>query len=271
MKKLFLAWQDSQSRRWFPIGKLTFDGKNYHFAYIHGVTKAQSESNFKLLHSFPKCDRVYTSSELFPLFSNRLMRPSRPDYQDYIQWLNIPQNEDEPMTILARSGGRKATDTFELFPCPESNKDGVYQIHFFVHGLRYLPPDSIERIKHLKPKERLYLTRDFQNPYDDKALLLRTEERHSIGYCPRYLAADLVEVLQQKPASSGRRTGSMHRPLRTAQSVCACVERVNPAPTPIQLRLLCNMTIEGNNNFAPFNSQDYQSIVNTSYPLTDVA
>jgi hypothetical protein len=182
------------------------------------------------------------------------MRPSRPDYQDYIQWLNISQNEDEPMTILARSGGRKATDTFELFPCPESNKDGVYQIHFFVHGLRYMPPDSIERIKHLQSNERLYLTRDIQNPYDLKALLLRTEECHSIGYCPRYLAADIVEVLQQKP-----------------QSVCACVERVNPAPTPIQLRLLCSMTIEGNNNFAPFNSQDYQSIVNTSYPLTDVA
>jgi hypothetical protein len=182
------------------------------------------------------------------------MRSSRPDYQDYIQWLNIPQNEDEPMTILARSGGRKATDTFELFPCPESNKNGVYQIQFFVHGLRYMPPDSIDRVKHLQSKERLYLTRDFQNPDDPSALLLRTEERYSIGYCPRYLAAELVEVLQQKP-----------------QSVCAYVERVNPAPTPIQLRLLCNMTVEGNNNFAPFNSQDYQSIVNTSYPLTDVA
>lgn len=246
MKKLFLAWQDSQTRHWFPIGKLTFDGKNYHFVYTHGVKKAQAESNFKLLHSFPECDRVYTSSELFPLFSNRLMRPSRPDYQDYIQWLNIPQNEDEPIAILARSGGRKATDTFELFSCPERNEDGFYHLHFFVYGLRYMPECSIERVKHLKPKERLYLTRDFQNPYDDKALLLRTEERHSIGYCPRYLAADLVEVLQQKP-----------------QSVCACVERVNPAPTPIQFRLLCSMTAQWNDNFSPFESQDYQSIVNT--------
>jgi hypothetical protein len=31
IKKLFLAWQDSQTRHWFPIGKLTFDGKNFYF------------------------------------------------------------------------------------------------------------------------------------------------------------------------------------------------------------------------------------------------
>jgi hypothetical protein len=84
MKKLFLAWQQPQSRHWFPIGQLTFDGKKYHFFYIQGVKKAQAESSFRLLHSFPERDRIYTSSELFPLFSNRLMRPSRPDYQDYI-------------------------------------------------------------------------------------------------------------------------------------------------------------------------------------------
>lgn len=122
MKKVFLAWQDSQTRHWFPIGQLTFDGESYHFVYIYGVKKAQAESNFQLLHSFPEENRIYTSVELFPLFSNRLMRSSRPDYQDYIQWLNIPQNEKDPIAILARSGGRKATDTFEIFPCPEKIK-----------------------------------------------------------------------------------------------------------------------------------------------------
>jgi hypothetical protein len=250
MKKLFLAWQDSKSRDWFPIGKLTFDGKNYHFVYTHGVKKAQKESGFQLLHSFPERDRVYTSPELFPLFSNRLMRPSRPDYQDYIQWLNIPENEDDPIAILARSGGRKATDTFEVFPCPESNEDGSYHIHFFVHGLRYMPEHSIEKVKQLQPEERLYLMRDFQNPYGSTALLLRTEERHNLGYCPRYLAVDIYEILKQNP-----------------QSACVKVERVNPAPTPIQFRLLCNMTAQWHGDFSPFSSQDYQEIADSSLSL----
>jgi HIRAN domain len=253
MNKLFLAWQDPKTRHWFPIGKLTFDGKEYQFIYTHGVKKAQAEPNFQLLHSFPKLDKIYTSSELFPLFSNRLMRPSRPDYQDYIQWLNIPQNEDDPIAILARSGGRKATDTFEVFPCPEINEDGLYHIHFFVHGLRYMPECSIDRVKQLQPGERLYLTQDFQNTYDSKALLLRTEQRHNLGYCPRYLAADICEVLKQNP-----------------ESVCVRVERVNPAPTPIQFRLLCNMTAQWHEDFSPFASQDYQPIVDSSLLLENV-
>ena len=250
MKKLFLAWQDSKSRRWFPIGKLTFDGTNYHFVYTKGVKKAQAESNFKLLHSFPERDRNYKSSEIFPLFSNRLMRPSRPDYKDYIQWLNIPQDEDDPIAILARSGGRKATDTFEVFPCPERDENGFYHIHFFVHGLRYMPKCSIERVKQLQPEELLYLTHDFQNPYDSKALLLRTEERHLIGYCPRYLAAEIFDILKESP-----------------QLVRVRVERINPAPTPIQFRLLCNMTAKWHGDFSPFSSQDYQPIVDSSFLL----
>ncbi|MBW4623286.1 MAG: hypothetical protein KME17_28500 [Cyanosarcina radialis HA8281-LM2] len=253
MKKLFLAWQDSKTRHWFPIGQLTFDGQNYNFVYTHGVKKAQAESNFQLLHSFPNLERVYTSSELFPLFSNRLMRPSRPDYQDYIQGLNIPQNEDDPIAILARSGGRKATDTLEVFSCPESNSNGLYHVHFFVHGLRYMPECSIQQVEHLQPEDRLYVTQDFQNPFDSKALLLRTEQRHNLGYCPRYLAADICEVLKQNP-----------------ESVCVKVERVNPAPTPIQFRLLCNMTARWNSDFSPFSSEDYQPIVSDRMLLQNV-
>jgi len=253
MKKLFLAWQDPQSRRWFPIGKLTFDGENYHFSYTHGVKKAQKESNFQLLYSFPELERDYISSELFPLFSNRLMRPSRPDYKEYIQSLNIPENEAEPFGILVRSEGRKATDTLEIFPCPEPNKDGIYYIHFFARGLRHMPKDSLEKIKELQAPEHLYVAYDFQNRYDSKALLLRTEQYHNLGYCPRYLAENIYEVWQDNPAS-----------------IIVSVERVNFAPTPIQYRLLCKMTLQCPRDFSLFSSQDYQSIVDSSLTLQKV-
>ncbi|MEH1947323.1 MAG: hypothetical protein V7K77_10250 [Nostoc sp.] len=39
------------------------------------------------------------------------------------------------------------------------------------------------------------------------------------------------------------------------------VERVNPVPTPLQLRLLCNMTAEWYEDFRPFSSQEYQPVV----------
>lgn len=244
MKALFLAWQDPKSRFWFPIGRLTFDGKYYQFVYTHGVQAAQAKCGFQVLHSFPELTKVYTSIELFPLFFNRLMRPSRPDYKNYVEWLNIPQHEDDPIAILARSGGRKATDTFEIFPCPEADANGLYHIHFFAHGLRYLPECAIERISQFQTSEQLFLANEFQNPYDPHALILCTREHHIVGYCPRYLVEDALEMLRQNP-----------------QLVHVHVERVNPAPTPLQFRLLCNMTAQWSKGFRPFSSQEYQPIV----------
>lgn len=61
---------------------------------------------------------------------------------------------------------------------------------------------------------------------------------------------DIYEVLKQNP-----------------RSVCVRVERVNPAPTPIQFRLLCNMTAQWCDDFSPFSSQDYQPIVDVDSSL----
>ncbi|MGL5804674.1 MAG: HIRAN domain-containing protein [Xenococcaceae cyanobacterium] len=244
MKTLFLAWQDSNSRKWFPIGRLTFDGNQYQFVYIQGIKQAQDESNFQPLHSFPDFNKIYTSDELFPLFSNRLMRRSRPDYKDYIEWLNIPKNEDDPIAILSRTGGSKATDHFEIFPCPELDENGLYHIHFFARGLRYFPECARQRINDLEENETLFLLHDLQNKYDPQALVLRTEDRHEVGYCPRYLVDDVFEMLRQNP-----------------EFVHVYVERVNPAPSPLQFRLLCNLTAEWKNDFRPFSNPIYQPLV----------
>ncbi len=95
------------------------------------------------------------------------------------------------------------------------------------------------------------MTLDIKNPYGSTALLLRTEERYNLGYCLRYLAADIWEIIQQNP-----------------ESICVRVERVNPLPTPIQFRLLCNMTVKWDDDFIPFSSQDYQPIVDSSLLLS---
>ncbi len=244
MKTLFLAWQDPKTRAWFPIGRLTYDGTKYYFVYTHGATEAQVKYAFQPLLSFPDLNKVYTSVELFPLFYNRLMRRSRPDYKNYIEYLNIPEGEDDPVTILSRSGGRKVTDNFEVFPCPEPDENGLYQIHFFAHGLRHLPTCATERINQLQTGELLYLANEFQNPYDPRALLLCTEDHHIVGYCPRYIVDDVFKLKNKNP-----------------EFVKVEVERVNPVPTPLQLRLLCNMTSEWHEDFRPFSSREYQPLV----------
>lgn len=82
-KTLFLAWLDPISRYWFPIGRLTFDGGIYQFVYTQGVKEAQEKCAFKPLSSFPRLDEIYTSTQLFPVFANRLMSRSRPDYSSF--------------------------------------------------------------------------------------------------------------------------------------------------------------------------------------------
>jgi hypothetical protein len=241
---LFLAWQDPNSRFWFPIGRLTFDGTEYKFVYTQGVKEAQQKCYFEPLSSFPHLNQVYTSTQLFPVFSNRLLPRSRPDYASFLLWLNIPEHEDSPLAILARSGGQRETDSLTVFPCPEPDEEGRYQLHFFAHALRHLPKCAVERINHFEAGEKLWLAHEFQNPYDSQALTLNTEDHFIVGYCPRYLRSEVFELLRRDPNSVDLR-----------------VERVNLPPTPLQFRLLCNITAQCKDDFRPFSGEEYQPLI----------
>lgn len=215
----------------------------YHFTYLQGALEAQNLAGFQPILSFPKFDHPYVSRELFPLFANRLLRPSRPEYGDFVRWLNIPDQADDPIALLARSGGKRKTDNFEVFPYPQRDADGTYHIHFFTHGLSHFPEADQQHVQLLQPNTPLLLMHDLQNPFDSRALVLRTEDRHQVGYCPRYLVPDLFELVAKFP-----------------QSVTATVERVNPPPTPLQFRLLCNLTAPWMEGFEPFSGTSYEPI-----------
>jgi hypothetical protein len=258
MKTLFLTWQDPESRKWFPVARLTFDGQLYRFVYTNGALEAQHKAGFQPLWSFPRFDQSYESEDIFPLFSNRVMSPSRPEYAEVVEWLSLPQNEPDPMAFLARSGGAKRTDNFELLACPELDEEGYYKFHFLIHGLRYLPPGSIERINQLQTGERLLLACDFQNPFESgdgqpiqsNALILRTADNHIIGYCPGYLLEDAWHLLQ------------------TCEFCEVTVERLNP-DAPLQFRLLGKLTASWPEGFHPFSTWHYQPISQgkTSYEV----
>lgn len=247
MKTLFLTWQDPSSRLWFPVGKLTHDGRLYHFVYLQGAINAHEQAGFQPIISFPDFSQEYGSLELFPLFQNRLRRRSRPDYSDFIQSLSLPLDQTDPIMILARSGGRRQTDTYEVLPCPDKNEFGQYQIHFFSHGLRHFPESSQARVLTLQTGDRLSILHDCQNTYDSRALMLCTNDRHNVGFCPRYLNQDFFELVEKFP-----------------HKVQVTVDRINPAPHPLQSRLLCHLTADWDTNFHPFSGPEYQSLVQQS-------
>lgn len=248
-RQVFLAWQDPERRSWHPIGRLQTNGRRFVFVYTRGAIEAQKAGRFAPLAAFADLHRVYQSTTIFPLFANRLMPTSRPDYANFLRWLDVSAHDAAPLVILARSGGQRATDTLEVFPCPEKTADGAYETRFFVHGLRHMPKESAQRAERLKPGDQLLLMSDFQNPFDANALALRTTETspgdlHLLGYCPRYLRGELLKLM----------TGSPNPPRVT-------VERVNLSPAPVQFRILCHLRMKWADGFAPFTGDEYQPIV----------
>jgi len=215
---------------------------------------------FEAIQPFPELHTIYESDQLFPLFANRVLPKSRPEYSRVLEWLSVPANEDDPVAILARSGGQRATDTFEVFPCPEPSDAGTYKLQFLIDGLSHMPPESVVRAERLKPADPLLLMRDIQNPKDKLALALRTAEQYPgdaylVGYCPRYLRADMLELLG----------------LPEAESATVRVERVNPAPAPVQFRVLCRLEMKWPRNFVPFDRPEFQPIVGLPITLAQVS
>ena len=95
------------------------------------------------------------------------------------------------LELLGRSEGVRVTDSLTVFPCPEKNREGAYDVHFFSHGLRYLPDHAVQVVDKMQSGARLFLMPDPPNPHDAYALALRTDDPVTIvGYCPRYLTKD---------------------------------------------------------------------------------
>lgn len=223
-KTLFLAWQDKNRRQWFPVGRLDANVELpfYRFRYIGGAERAEREAKFPLLYEFPEMDGDYKSTELFALFKNRIIAPGRPDRMDYLHNLGLPENAN-PVEILSVNGGRRATDFYEVFPKIEKDDKGGFTCRFFLHGWRHVCEHAQERIKELKPEEKLYLTLELTNPETGLALQIQTEDYQMIGWAPRYLVGDLAEAMVGSPSYS------------------ACVVQVNPQPAPSRQRVLVEM------------------------------
>ena len=248
LNQLHFAWQDPVARKWFPIGRLSREGDHYVFAYTKGAEQAREQCGFEPLKSFPDLDEVYESSDLFAVFANRLPARSRSDYKEFAEWINIPEDVEDPIAILARTGGRRKTDSFEVFPHPIPDDEGCCHIHFFAHGLRHFPPESAKRVSNLAEGESLLLMHDFENPHDCHALMLRTNDtferdRYPVGYCPRYLVEDIVHLSSD-----------------CLELPEVAVERVNPPPCPLQFRLMCNMTACWPGDWKPLSTEHYHLI-----------
>lgn len=256
MSALFVASRVGEPRNgiWGPVGRLEHDGGLYQFCYTRGA------STLPGFRPFPQMDdlsQVYESDELFPLFANRLLSPSRPEYEAFLCWSGFdPNNPPDPIAILGVTEGIRQTDQVEVFPCPLPDFDGCYVNKFFLHGIRCTDSIPQERIHQLRPGEPLRLIPDMENSSDPNAVAAWTNDPANslrIGFVPRYLARDIRRVLASCDPDFIELT----------------VERVN-RDAPLQQRLLCCMRSCWPDDFQPCSDSDFLPIL-TNVPVTCLA
>lgn len=226
------------NRRWHAVGRLTRFGGEYRFAYTHGATVSPRFIPFGRMSNLAA---EYRSTDLLPLFSNRILPKSRPEYFDYLRWMALDSTDADPLTVLGRTGGLKSTDSLATYPLPTRGEDGDYRVVFFCHGLRYSAENALARIAELSVGDRLYPMHDMQNPKDQEALALRSDDPAAfLGYCPRFFARDFHVLLQKRSASAS-----------------VSVMRVN-ADAPIEFRLLCEFRSPWPAGFHPCAGGEYE-------------
>jgi hypothetical protein len=194
------------------VARLLKRNGDYEFAYINAVREA-TDLGFQPLLSFPELSTVYITSDLPPLFTNGLMPKLRPDFPGYITELGLTAEQAEPFAVLARSEGRRATDSLEVFSAPLPGADG-YEGYFLARGVRHLP-ECEKALEAVTPDERLFVMADVQNESNGAALLLRTASKHVVGYFPDHLANELhaagLGTAMQANEDRTERTGYPYR------------------------------------------------------------
>ncbi len=235
MKALYIAWQDPETKLWHTVGELRKQNQFYCFSYTKG---ALVSPRFTFLGRMRDLSQHYISDTLFPLFTNRVLSNSRPEYPNYIRWLALDrQTQPDAMQLLARSGGFRATDDLCVYPSPEINENGEIELFFFSHGIRYLAPENLLQLNQLESGSALSFDTEKDNAKDSFALSIKTNQLTKVGYCPGYLSQDFHKLLNKT-------------------EIKISVERLN-TDAPIQFRLLCRAVFKLPNGFQLFNDAEY--------------
>lgn len=238
--RLYAAWRNPEGLI-RPVGVLTrlrtAEGESYRFAYLKA---AEQFDGFVCLPGLPELHSVYESEYLFPVFRNRLMPRSRPDYGHYVSELNLEVDTD-PFEVLIRSEGRRATDRVEVFAHPERTPEDILTTLFFVRGIRHID-GAAAAVDEVRSGEVLELVDELDNPVNRRAILISTRTGKRLGWMPDCLVNMLHEL----------------RDLDSPVEVTA--EHVNPETSPPHMRLLCRLRAPWPDGYDPLTGPEYQTI-----------
>jgi len=199
-KSLLLIWRDTETSKYFHVGTLTYNGKDYIFEYTYksnGTRKIKDaiEHGYRLLPVFQDLSKTYKSTKLFSTFYRRIPSSSRVDYKKILSDLNLSNDADQ-MDILRKTRGMITGDPyFFMEPLKLDENTGQLTAGFYISGMRYskLPSDWN---KLTKKGDKLIA---IHNPvsYDLNAVELWTEDDLFLGYVPAIYSEAIQSLLKR--------------------------------------------------------------------------
>lgn len=199
-KTLWLVWQNVNTRLFYHVGTLSHYNNQYHFQYTY-----QSKRQYKvkdalkdgyILHPmFPDLKKEYISPILFGAFKRRLPSEIRVDFKEILEELKLSDSYTE-MDLLERTRGKLASDEYS-FEKPLLIENGILTTSFYISGMYYLKlPDNW--VNTITIGENLILKPEPQNPVDNNAIAIYTENDLQLGYVPRFYTTSLSILLKNK-------------------------------------------------------------------------
>lgn len=192
---LYLIWKSNLSGSQYIVGQLTKNGQ-YEFQYCKEIKQAIADG-FKTLVSFENLERVYTSDELFPVFTSRLPDRKRKDIDKILKKYGL--KEYDAYQLLKASGAKLPIDSL-FFIDPILNFDRAFEKTFYLAGARhYLGCKGEKCVKAITVAcgEEVYFERDLNNSYDSNAICVFNDNHILLGYVPRYYAEAFSRLMEE--------------------------------------------------------------------------
>ncbi|MEY2933600.1 MAG: hypothetical protein RL033_4349 [Pseudomonadota bacterium] len=243
VRSLFVAWQEPESRRIFPVARLSRRRSGeYELRYI-GAVWAAREHGFLGLPGFEELEAIHVTPGLPELFTQR----PPPRRRGPSAGPSAPAGEQldaAPITLFVRRKEGGTPERLEAFSPPLRAPDGRRWGVFDARGVGR-SPGSAEVAAVLVAGERLQLRPEPDNPYNPHALrILRVDDSH-VGYAPDYFANELAAV--------GGRAEQIELLLGEAQ-------RVTFAPAPVVYRVACRYSCPAELGRVLFTSDSYRPV-----------
>lgn len=231
-------------RRPLPTGLLSASTDGFAFSYVRGFT---SDPTQRPLLGFSSTTQRYLSPLLFPFFQQRVLEADRSDRTVFLQWLGLAEDASD-WQVLARGGGTRKGDPFELIAAPDRAASGGATARVLARGLRFMGQEvGFNRLEaglsRLTAGAALRVELDAGNLVNPAARRLLAADGTPLGWIPDVLVSYLAP--------------------RQTDVIKASVAQINGPDVPWHVRLLIDLEVPSHPPTPLFATEEWQSLAPT--------